>query len=46
MKNCFGLFDLSQLVDFKTKSQNVTIKWVKRLILSNLAQGEKIQLIR
>ncbi len=46
MKNYFGLFDLSRLVDFKTKSQNVTINWVKRLILSNLAQGQKIQLLR
>ena len=46
MKNYFGLFDLSRLVDFKTKSQNVTINWVKRLILSNLSQGQKIQLLR
>lgn len=45
MKNCFGLFDLRQLVDFKTKSQKVTINWAKKLILSNLAKGEKIQLI-
>lgn len=42
MKNYFSLFCLSQLVDFKTNSQNVTINWAKSLILSNLAQALKI----
>ena len=43
MKNYFSLFGL-RTVDFKTKSQNVTIKWVKRLILSNLAKEGNFQL--
>lgn len=44
MKNYFGFFGLRQNMDFETKSQNVTINWVKRLILSNLAHEEKYQL--
>ncbi len=44
MKKHFSLLGLVKPLDFKTKSQNVAIKWVKSLILSNLAQEGKFQL--
>lgn len=43
MKNYFSLFDPSQLVVYKTKSQIVAINRAKSLILSNLAQRRNIQ---
>lgn len=46
MKNYFSLFGLRKTVDFKTKSQNVTIKWVKSLILNDLAPKGGILLNR